>query len=163
MLVQGLRDGLHVPPLVEAGWKAAELKEEGKAQLVHAPKVDKAAAQVLWDAWTAEDWTRRVRALGSVWANAVVGTGKHKGHARRVLFLDAEAVADEGVSHEALFKTVFKDEEQQKCTVEVAAEDGSGSCLVRLPLGGWVRVGRVKVEGNTEQDAAVALRAFRET
>ncbi|KAI8624860.1 Formyltransferase [Xylariaceae sp. FL1651] len=43
MLVQGLRDGLHVPPLEDRGWKP---DAEENATLVHAPKITKQDRQV---------------------------------------------------------------------------------------------------------------------
>lgn len=163
MLVQGLRDGLHVPPLVDVCWKAAALEQEGRTKLIHASKVDKAAARIAWDAWGAEEWMKRLRVLGTVWTNAIVGAGKHKGRTRRVLFMDAEALADGGEVQGDALKTVFAAEDQKKLTVEVIAENGSRSCLLKLPTGEWIRVRRVKVEGSPEQDAAVALKPFQES
>jgi methionyl-tRNA formyltransferase len=157
MLVQGLRDGVHVPPHVDAGWKAAELEGE---QLAHAPKIDKAAARVEWDSWTAVDWTRRIRVLGSVWANGVIGMAKHKGDTKRVLFLDAEAVAEEQVQGDEACMAFAGAEKQS--AVDGRIHEVAGSCSMKLPSGDWIRIQRVKVDGKTEQDAAVALKQFRQ-
>ena len=157
MLVQGLRDGVHVPPHVDAGWKAAELEGE---PLSHAPKIDKAAARVEWDSWTSVDWNRRIRVLGSVWANGVIGSGKNQGDAKRVLFLDAETVGEEQVQGDAARMTFAGMETQNAVEGRLAEE--SGSCSMKLPNGDWIRVQRVKVDGKTEQDAAVALKQFRQ-
>ncbi|KAI0201906.1 hypothetical protein F4808DRAFT_422735 [Astrocystis sublimbata] len=43
MLINGLRNGLHLPPRAEVGW---ELTEGAKANLMHAPKITKAERRV---------------------------------------------------------------------------------------------------------------------
>jgi methionyl-tRNA formyltransferase len=158
MLIRGLRDGVHVPPLLDVGWKAAEL--EGK-QLVHAPKVTKADGRIHWSIWTADQFATRVRVLGSVWTLVV----NEKSIRRRILFLDAEPVADGLVSgHVEHAQLVCEDETVAGKAAErhhvkvVFCEDGS--CLVDVCHGSWVRVGRVKVEGKPEQIAAVALKSW---
>ena len=47
MLVQGLRDGVHLLPHRDAGWMAKQLADK---PLTHAPKLGKAEAEVRWGA-----------------------------------------------------------------------------------------------------------------
>ncbi|KAG5914218.1 hypothetical protein E4U42_000620, partial [Claviceps africana] len=64
MLIRGLEKNLHVPPRHDAGWKAADLRARGVDTLQHAPKITKADSRIE-PAWTAEQFARRVRVLGS--------------------------------------------------------------------------------------------------
>ncbi|KAF4965197.1 hypothetical protein FZEAL_10789 [Fusarium zealandicum] len=153
MLVQGLRDGLHVPPRHNAAWKAEELDGE---TLAHAPKVTKADGRVNWAEWTAEEFVRRISVLGSVWTHAANG----KGEVKRLIFQDAEVASIddltilggeikfigagvEGASYEALF-----------------SGQSDGSCIIRTSNSGIIRVKKVKEEGKQERDATMVLKAF---
>ncbi|KAK2592677.1 Methionyl-tRNA formyltransferase [Conoideocrella luteorostrata] len=157
MLIQGLRDGVHVPPHQDVGWKAAQLA--GK-ELWHAPKVTKADGQVDWSTWTAEQFTRRVRVLGSVWTYAV----GNKGPSKRVIFLDAELVAPDEEMTPLLKKegtgTLLCEHgtRAERCQITVVSDE-DGSCLVRVH-DSPIRVRKVKVDGKPEQVAAIGLKAF---
>ncbi|KZL85218.1 formyl transferase [Colletotrichum incanum] len=67
VLVEGLRKGLHVPPLKDVGWQP---NEEERQQLNHAPKVTNHDRQINWSKWTADDVVLRQRVLGPVWCSA---------------------------------------------------------------------------------------------
>lgn len=163
MLVQGLRDGVHVPPHREAG-SAAE--HPGKPPM-HAPKVTKADAQVNWGAWTADDFRRRMRVFGSVWTRATNGKGEEK----RVIFQDAEATpaeeasdAGQGALDAATVAFAYEHgNEGEKTAVDkvVRFDERSGSCAFQAGDGAWIRVSKVKVDGKAESAAVSALRPFR--
>ncbi|KAG6014264.1 hypothetical protein E4U41_004892 [Claviceps citrina] len=171
MLVRGLRDGLHVPPHRDVGWKAAALVQ-GTTTLQHAPKMTKDDGRIHPD-WTAEQFARRVRVLGSVWMTALTVRGVRK----RVLLLDAEPVS----GGEPAPPSTGKDEQrQQQSQGTLASEyaderrggslwrherrvlirEGDGSCLLHVRDAAWVRVTRVKVDGKPEQTAAMGLKGF---
>ncbi|KAJ6443190.1 methionyl-tRNA formyltransferase [Purpureocillium lavendulum] len=183
LLVQGLRDGLHVPPHRDL---APSPPQGGPLMtLTHAPKVTKADAQIDWEAWrSGEDFARRVRVFGSVWTHAV----NDGGHEKRVLFLDAEprtaiAAEEDGVQGEAVAMEFAHDdgrgEDWATHLRRVAVDEGSGACAVSVgeSVGEeaeegddaerrhgrrreWVVVRRVKVDGKKEQSAATGLRPF---
>lgn len=124
---------------------------------VHAPKVTKADSQINWQQWSAEDFTRRIRVFGAVWTHALGG----KGVSKRVLFLDAEPLAhghQVGLEAKKLVCGGQSGDARHETAVEV--DDGTGSCAIMVQDGQWVRVRRVKVDGKTEQAAAVGLRPF---
>ncbi|KHN99392.1 methionyl-tRNA formyltransferase [Metarhizium album ARSEF 1941] len=162
MLIRGLRDGVHVPPREDVGWKAAELQG---TQLVHAPKITKADGQVDWAAWTAEHFGTRLRVLGSVWTHLV----SRKGVRKRVIFLDAApAACAEGAvlrqSHEATLVcehegALVGDAGTGRHEARVMPRP-DGSCLIGIRDGSWIRVGKVKVDGKPEQMAAAGLGSF---
>ncbi|CAM1500705.1 Fc.00g098670.m01.CDS01 [Cosmosporella sp. VM-42] len=142
MLVRGLRDGVHVQPRREVGWKAEEL--DGKP-LAHAPKVKKADGQVDWTKWRVEDVMRRIQVLGSVWTHAV----NKKGHVRRLIILDAEMASVENATHNGVEASFIQKmvEDRANSTHErptVFCDDGS--CLLQLANGEWIKVRRVKEE-----------------
>ncbi|QUC16055.1 uncharacterized protein UV8b_00296 [Ustilaginoidea virens] len=158
MLVEGLRDGVHVPPHRDAGWRAAQLA--GKP-LDHAPKVTKADGQVAWSSWAGDQFVRRVRVLGSVWTELVSDTGA----ARRVLFLDARAVEAGGATAGGARGKVVCEEAATTAEAGGRVErdvvvDGEGVLVNVDGAAAWVRVTRVKVEGKPERPAAMALKSF---
>lgn len=166
MLIQGLRDRLHVPPHKEVGWLPAQ--QRGSRSLSRAPKVTKADSQIDWTSWTGADcFERRLRVFGSVWTQAVddKGTGRRK----RLLWHNAGRVDGAGVrggEGTVLFvqqpATGRGDGEEKRLARAARMDDETGACHVCVDedKGAWVRVTRVTVEGRTEQDAAKALRAF---
>lgn len=100
LLVQGLRDRVHVPPLEEVGWQP---KTECERQwLRDAPKITKLDGKIDWgsiswgadeslypEGWTATDLVRRLRVLGSLWSHGM--TVKHPAELR-IIWEDAEAI-----------------------------------------------------------------------
>ncbi|KAG5976486.1 hypothetical protein E4U55_007320 [Claviceps digitariae] len=169
MLVQGLRDGLHVPPYRDVGWKAAHLQAQGKQTLQHAPKITKADGQIDPN-WTAEQFVRRIRALGSVWTTVVDHWTRRQ---RRILLLDAEPVSL-GSEEQKTESELPPDEKQFTLLCEYADEHGEPphcyerlvrptsevACLIHVHDTVWIRVTRVKVEGKPEQTAVIGLRKF---
>lgn len=169
ILVEGLRDGLHVPPHRDVtGMPPREL---GSRPLVHAPKVTKADAQIDWARWTTPEYfERRMRVFASVWTRAVDKAGAP----RRIIWQDvAPAVHTDRVvprAGEVEGTVTFVqqpeprqgDGEERESTRTVVMDEETGACEVRLDAEDdlWVRLKRVKVEGKEEQDAARALRPF---
>ncbi|KJZ79595.1 hypothetical protein HIM_01064 [Hirsutella minnesotensis 3608] len=162
MLVQGLRDGVHIPPRLDVGWKAAELEAR---PLTHAPKVAKADAQIDWTGWTSgDDFARRIRVLSSVWTHAI----DDKGAQRRLIWLDAApAPGDDDVASAApgcrgslVFAQLDGQGARREAARNAVLDEATGACAVCLGEGRWVRVTRVKVEGQEDKPAARALRPF---
>ncbi|OTA03652.1 hypothetical protein A9Z42_0040830 [Trichoderma parareesei] len=155
MLVQALRDGLHVPPYRDSGWMAEQL--HGK-NLVHAPKVGKGESQINWLEWMPLDFERFVNIFGTIWTHVRNDKGKFK----RVLFLDAESVsADEVAGREG--EVVFRVEagtEGEDVPRTLRVDEERDEVHVQTAHGGWVRVRSVKVDGKTTQKARVGLREF---
>ncbi|KAM5352460.1 hypothetical protein ACJ41O_005183 [Fusarium nematophilum] len=157
MLVHGLRGGVHVPPRQNAGWKSEDLNDE---PLAHAPKVTKADGQVNWAEWTAEEFVRRIRVLGSVWTHVANKEGQEK----RLIIQDAEVMLPEDVAvHGGLASFVQKlgTETVGSPYEAMLSDQRDGSCSIQLSNGDLVRVRRVKEEGKPERDAMVALKSFR--
>jgi methionyl-tRNA formyltransferase len=158
LLVQGLRDGVHIPPYVDAGWKAKEL--EGQP-LQHAPKITKADTQIDWLAWTAEDWRRRVQISQAVWT-MVATSVKGEVWVRRLIFHDVmEVPAEEVSSFRATIEVVTRREgEGEQRLRKLIALDRRGFVYILLDKHTWVRVRRATLEGKAERPAASAIRDF---
>lgn len=157
MLVQGLRDGVHVPPYTDAGWMA---EHHHGTKLAHAPKVSKEDAQINWREWSPADFERHLRVFGTIWTQA-----RFKGGLKRVLFLDAESVpADEVTGREediVFYVRAGKGGEDVRRRVRV--DDEGDALYIQTMLGGWVRARSVKVEGKTTQRARIGMREFLRT
>ncbi|KAL4944235.1 hypothetical protein BDV06DRAFT_112925 [Aspergillus oleicola] len=67
ILVEGIRQGLFVPPVKDAGWYPA--KEE---DLIHAVKIKPEDRHIDWASWTWADISRRHRVLGPLWSKSLV-------------------------------------------------------------------------------------------
>ncbi|KAI8150647.1 Methionyl-tRNA formyltransferase [Colletotrichum sp. SAR 10_70] len=87
MLVDGLRRGLHVPPLKDVGWKPTEEEQE---MLCHAPKLAKRDSQIDWSTWSADDIVLRQRVLGSLWSMAFADRERKK--SMRLILENVESV-----------------------------------------------------------------------
>ncbi|CAJ2503042.1 Uu.00g104360.m01.CDS01 [Anthostomella pinea] len=113
LLVSGLRDALHVPPLVDRGWKppssTSVAAEDPTNFLIHAPKIGKRDAQITRTVLRAEDASmrpengngsgnrcgssslaRRQVAIGPLWFWA----RDTRGQRRRIIVQDADAEFD---------------------------------------------------------------------
>ncbi|KAM0333194.1 hypothetical protein ACHAQA_001854 [Verticillium albo-atrum] len=168
MLVQGLRDGVHVPPLKPVSWTPSEQELDA---LSHAPKLTKHHQQIQWRDWAAEDFVRHENVLGPLWSELQTRKGK-----KRVIFEGLEAVppAAGGVSEAAHRDGTFaafvpglggpapgsnSPLESMDVSYSVAG-DGSDSVLIPAAKGGIVRLARIKVEGDKSKPAAKALAVF---
>ncbi|UKZ92094.1 uncharacterized protein TrAFT101_007063 [Trichoderma asperellum] len=155
MLVQGLRDGVHVLPYTNVGWMADQLKEK---ELVHAPKVSKGESQINWPEWNSPDIARFLNIFNTVWTHARNDKGKFK----RVLFLDAESVSEQDVtgrSEEIVFR-YERGNETDDIQRNVRVDDEHDAFYIQTVGESWVRVRNVKVDGKTTQTAKVGMREF---
>ncbi|EGU87006.1 hypothetical protein FOXB_02400 [Fusarium oxysporum f. sp. conglutinans Fo5176] len=151
MLIQGLRDGVYVPPRQNTGWRAEELSDE---QLVHAPKVTKADGHIKWTKWTGDDIVRRVRVLGSVWTHAV----NKKGDKKRLIFQDAETISSKDIGNHGAKVRLLED---TGVVLETLIWDqGDGSCAIRTLDDSVIRVKKIKEEGKSQRDAMAGLRGY---
>ncbi|KAG6051831.1 hypothetical protein E4U39_006918 [Claviceps sp. Clav50 group G5] len=168
MLIQGLRDGLHIPPYRDVGWKAAQLKEQGIEKPQHARKTTKDDLMIQPD-WTAEDFCRRYRTFGKVWVTAVYCKSHHS---NRIILLDVEPVTLkddylENLSpHEELRLLIFEYEDK-KGGVPMRHErrvlwrnDCLGACLIHAKGNEWIRVRRIQVASKRDTHSSLALPPF---
>ncbi|KOS20109.1 Methionyl-tRNA formyltransferase [Escovopsis weberi] len=163
MLVQVLRDGVHVSPHSEAGWMASKLQARGE-ELDHAPKVSKEDAQMDWANWNGEAMRRRLRVFGMAWTRAASAT---KDEVKRVLFLNDNEPVEVRVGHDAKWsegKMIFlqdsKGTEMHRHERMVRVDEKSGVVDILMADGTQTRVKTVKVDGKPEQAAATGLRPF---
>ncbi|RSL99079.1 hypothetical protein CEP52_009933 [Fusarium oligoseptatum] len=158
MLVQGLRDGVHVPPHQSVDWKTEDLKNR---KLAHAPKVTKADGQINWGDWTADEFVRRVRVLGSVWTHAV----NKKGQTKRLIFQDAEVASlmDLAVygSRMSLHLNLEPGLEEESKYEALVTDQRDGSAIIHIPSGELIWVRKIKEEGKPERDATIVLKSFQ--
>ncbi|KAL6921948.1 hypothetical protein FSHL1_005916 [Fusarium sambucinum] len=153
MLVQGLRDGVYVPPHQNRGWKGEELDQ---GQLIHAPKISKADGHIGWSSWTADDIVRAIRVLGSVWTEAV----SRKGEKKRLIFQDAKTVSPDNVKiDDTTVRFVGHGPDSFNALV---SDQGDGSYVIRTSDDKMMRVKKIKVEGKSERPANVALKPYIE-
>lgn len=161
LLIQGLRDGVHVPPLVDVGWKAKEL--EGKP-LEHAPKITKADMEIDWANWTPTDWARRLKIKHGVWstARARKGKGNLKVLPRRVIFHDVKEVPLEEVwGRQSHMEWIRKDDPNLATfRTEVVVNFKNGDLFILLPRGVWVKVHQATAESEATRLAGWAVLRF---
>lgn len=152
MLVEGLRNGLYVPPHQNKGWKVEELDQW---QLEHAPKVTKADGHIQWSDWIADDFVRKIRVLGSVWTEAVT----RKGEMKRLIFQDAEIIAHDDVKAHGTTVPFAVDRGTGTFNAFVS-DQGDGSYAIRTPDEKFIRVKKIKVQGKPERWANLALKPY---
>lgn len=89
ILLNGIKDGLFVPPIEDAGWRAAE----GTDTLIHAPKITPEDRHLDWANWKLVDINRRHRVLGPLWNSALVSKrGPSLYQYKRVILTETEEV-----------------------------------------------------------------------
>lgn len=160
LLIEGLRDGVHVPPHVNAGWKGKEL--EGKT-LQHAPKIDKADMEVDWADWSAEEWRRRLQLQQGVWTKGAVTSAKRSYDARRVIIHDGrQASADEvkGLSASMEFVQEKGNGGPRRFRKVVAVDTQEGVVYIQLADRKWIRAEHVTLEGKPRRPASTGLKDF---
>lgn len=161
LLVQGLRDGLHLPPHEDAGWMAKEL--EGKP-LEHAPKITASDTEIDWANWTADDWSRRLQLKQAVWTRGVVDSLKGPAH-RRVLIHDARPVVEDEVrgdrgTIEVLTLGEGGEERRFRKTVSIDTRWGNLYVLLDKDKKEWLKVRRATLESRSEKAAAWVAKMF---
>ncbi|KAJ5585213.1 uncharacterized protein N7459_005013, partial [Penicillium hispanicum] len=92
LLVDGIQEGLFVPPVKDAGWRS----EQDDETPIHATKIQPEDRHIDWNNWTSLDIGRRHRVLGPLWSNALVSTNPADGppsfSLKRVILTDTEEV-----------------------------------------------------------------------
>lgn len=158
MLVQGLRDGVHVPP----HQPARDNKIDDGADLSHAPKLGKSDRQIQWNGWTADDFVRHQRVLGPLWTHAMAKDGKSK----RLIFEDVKTLdscSDEmtGGIVSMVDRPENGDSEGRVVDLSFApASDGSDAAFIPAVGGGYLKVAKLKIEGEKSKAAGRALNSF---
>lgn len=160
LLVQGLRDGVHLQPYVDAGWKARDMEAKGETQLQHAPKIAKSDTQVDWTAWTAKDWRRRLQMSQAVWTMAM--PRREASTSQRLIFHDAALVPAERVKGRPFAIEVVSSSltPSVRSSIAVRADDDLGVVYLQLHDDTWVRVRRARREGRAESTAKQAMKDF---
>ncbi|KAB8257165.1 methionyl-tRNA formyltransferase family protein [Aspergillus pseudonomiae] len=156
ILVDGIRKGLFVPPVRDAGWRSPDEHES----LIHAAKIKPDDRHIDWTNWTWLDISRRIRVLGPLWSKALVindaAANPSSFQYRRVIFTEMEEV--EPMKGSEAYAVVPGlpfvdgahpiDSRQGKC-VYVFTQDGK-----------LLRINQMKVEGEQNTDALrAALKA----
>ncbi|KAH8170682.1 formyl transferase domain-containing protein [Sarocladium implicatum] len=171
MLVQGLRDGLYLPPVKDVTSTA-----QHEAELRHAPKLAKAESMINWAAGASLDGAaleRRMRGViqtfGSAWTELV---DPYRGNKKRVIFKDVETVRqparEQGNGVQCRTLKLWgrgpqseKEDGEAVFTVRTEVEKKTGRVLIHW--GGedvWLRIGRATVQGGTEKTADEALKHY---
>ncbi|KAF9882239.1 formyl transferase [Colletotrichum karsti] len=187
MLVDGLRRGLHVPPLKDVGWKP---EGEEVEKLCHAPKLTKHDRQINWAEWSADDIVLRQRVLGPLWCEAV----HHEDKKVMRMFLEHMQVV-EMPEHIEAWEERYRERENGSLAMEdlpqgdrevkwvtwlwkpegpegkdpenwgqfavpYFPEETGGAIFIPVMNGGCLRVPAIKVEGSRAKAAKKAIADF---
>ncbi|KAL4921556.1 formyl transferase [Aspergillus aurantiobrunneus] len=156
ILIEGIRNGLFVPPVEDAGWYSPEQKD-----LIHATKIKPEDRHIDWANWSWTDISRRQRVLGPLWSKALVFDERSGSipifQQRRVIFSEFEEVQPlKGSEAFALVPGLpFIDGEHI-----VKADSGKG-VYVFTRDGRLIRIHQMKVEGQPNGEALRAARKAR--
>ncbi|KAL4896462.1 hypothetical protein BDV59DRAFT_198839 [Aspergillus ambiguus] len=92
ILLDGIRKGLFVPPVEDAGWRSSNMT----GTLVHASKIIPEDRHIDWASWSSMDISRRNRVIGPLWSKAlVVSSPPNEAQSfqyRRTIFTELEEV-----------------------------------------------------------------------
>ncbi|KAK1760614.1 Methionyl-tRNA formyltransferase [Echria macrotheca] len=166
MLVKGLRDGVHVPPYISRAWTPSP-KEQ--SSLREAPKIDSSMRSLIHAGCdeTAAGVARRYRALGPLWVVTEPDNTLNPDDQGIRLKLDDIREGPSRDEVDALLKqNPVPDRVRQirfllwspQVSIIVFPDGGNdGSVALQLREGDYITVGRVTVEGQASQPAAVAL------
>jgi methionyl-tRNA formyltransferase len=164
LLVEGIKDRVFVPPLVEVGWPKP-------IHVMHAPKITPNDRQIDWLFWNASTIDRRHRALGRLWSTIWVNTET----AKRFVFEDFEIVprpeamlmyqkildsGKENVDHTVplmIYSTCGTTERRPRAYVN----DGD-AIIIATRNGTAVRVKEITVEGETRRTASKVMQGIQE-
>ncbi|KAG2418464.1 hypothetical protein HFD88_001565 [Aspergillus terreus] len=156
ILLEGIRKGLFVPPVENAGWHSSDTK----GSLIHATKITPEDRHVDWANWSWIEISRRNRVIGPLWSRALVANGpSHESQSfqyRRVIFTELEEVSPlKGSDSFALVPGLpFVDG-----PAPVEPTHGRGIYIFTRD-GKLLRVHKMKVEGEQNADALrAALKA----
>ncbi|PYI04928.1 methionyl-tRNA formyltransferase family protein [Aspergillus sclerotiicarbonarius CBS 121057] len=157
ILVEGIREGLFVPPVEDAGWRFSE----GDGPLTHAAKIKPEDRHIDWANWSWLELSRRNRVLGPLWSKALVASNTSSESPsfqhRRVIFTEFEEVSPlKGCDKFAVVPGLpFVDG-----THPIEPTKGKG-VYVFTQDGKLVKVHQMKVEGEQNADALRAAMKAR--
>ncbi|RFU29656.1 hypothetical protein B7463_g6683, partial [Scytalidium lignicola] len=170
LLVQGIRDRVFDPPLLEVGWhKPVDPNEKFK----HASKITPEDRQLDMSSWTSVEIERRSRVLGRLWSRAVVsssgGGGDNDSNGmilKRFVLEDIEIIPspEEKLNSGPLFGEninqlrILSGKEESRPLAYV--EDGE-SIIVPTCDGKGLRIKEITVEGEVRKPAITAVRKLR--
>ena len=88
MLVNGIRNGVFVPPVKDASWRSSK----GEQKLIHATKIAPEDRHINWRDWSLAEIFKRNRVLGPLWSLARVGEQDHDRPPimKRIIFTEIE-------------------------------------------------------------------------
>ena len=92
LLVEGIKQGIHVPPLEDVSWCKTE---EASQSIRRAPKIQPCDRHIDWASWTAADIMRRHRVIGPLW-NFAISSDRERDHSRRVIWTSGFRVVEPG-------------------------------------------------------------------
>lgn len=92
MLVNGIRNGLFVPPVEDVGWRSSK----GQDALIHAAKIKPEDRHIDWTNWTWAKINRRNQIIGPLWSRGLSASHSPEGNIsfqqKRVIFTEMEEV-----------------------------------------------------------------------
>jgi methionyl-tRNA formyltransferase len=170
MLVKGLQDRVFVEPHLDVGW----LKKNPK-NLIHARKITPADRRVNWREHSGTTIERHFRALGRMWS-LVVDDKKQR---KRVVFADMELVPKPQLIVDWAKRFADKqygpmkptNEDKENIHFAVIDDNGyrkpryyvvDGSAVIFACQHDGIRVNQITVEGKGKQDAATAMKNFKD-
>ncbi|KAJ5709964.1 methionyl-tRNA formyltransferase family protein [Penicillium malachiteum] len=158
LLVDGIENGLFVPPVKDAGWRADEDDD-----LIHAAKIKPEDRHLDWMAWNLLNIQRRFRVLGPLWNKALVPTTATdlptEFTYKRVILTDTEEVEPPKGSTSL---SVVPGVPFANAVYPVGPKKGR-ALYVYTKDGKTLRINKMKVEGEQEAEglrAAIKARMF---
>lgn len=152
LLVEGINNGLFVPPVQNAGWRSSE----GSDALVHAAKIKPEDRHIDWANWSLLEINRRSRVIGPLWSRALASTtgvdGSLSFQQKRVILTETKEV-EPPKGCESL--AVVPGLPFANCSHPVGPKKGR-ALHVFTRDGKVLRINQMKVEG---EQAAEGLRA----
>ncbi|KAJ5947082.1 Formyl transferase N-terminal [Penicillium verhagenii] len=159
ILVNGIENGLFVPPVENAGWRASE----GTDDLIHAGKIKPEDRHIDWTNWSLLDINRRNTVLESLWSKALIPVSSTDGPVtfthKRVILTEIEEVEPPKGSDSfsvvpglPFANAAHPVEPKKGRALYVFAKDGK-----------LLRINKMKVEGEPSADglrAAIKARMF---
>ncbi|KAL8683637.1 MAG: hypothetical protein Q9186_000410 [Xanthomendoza sp. 1 TL-2023] len=96
LLLQSLKAGLFVPPILEVGWYGGE---SGSRSFTHAAKIGPEDRHLDWTTWSANEILRRQRVIGPLWNTIETSTNNGERKAARRIIWDHGFRLLEGECH----------------------------------------------------------------
>lgn len=156
MLVKGIQNRVFVPPLKDAGWRAAV----DSSDIVHAAKITPEDRHVNWQNWTWVDISRRQRILGPLWSKGLASVKPSEGQnstryeEKRIIFDEIEDAPDHFPESERL--ALLPGVPFIRGDVSSQSPRDDKALYVYTRNGQLLRLGKMKVEGDKTKDSLTA-------